>query len=178
MKEAFQKHPNIIVVQNYSEFIQNSIVRFYDEYFIEKLKSEVLADISRDSIISFWKNINENHVLLIEVDTEKYAVEVDSGEIIAFEKVSTYSDTMKSLIDAGAFATTHSSIENLTPYLHFLSDNEILKILNAVRANEQINWIIGDEDVKQFVTTLYDRKKEIIPSDLANEIKLILEERA
>jgi hypothetical protein len=178
LKEAFQKHPNIIVVKSFDEFIQQGITQFYGEYFIEKLKSEVLADISKDNIIDYWKNINENHVLLIQTDTEKYAVEVDAGEIVAFEKVSTYSDTIKSLINARAFSTTHSSVENLMPYLHFLSDNEILKILNAVRTNEQINWIIGDEDVKQFITTLYDSKKEIMPSDLSTDIKLRLEERA
>jgi len=176
LKEAFEKRPNIIVIDSYNGFIQNSITRFYDDYFIEKLQTEIHADISKEHIVDYWVNINENRVLLIEVDGEKYAVEVDSGEIVAFEKVAAYSEAVNRLINAGAFATTHSAIEALNPYIHFLSDDEILKILDAVNTNEQIHWVIGDEDVKQFVSTLYDRKKEILPTELAENIKNRLEE--
>lgn len=175
LKEAFQKHPNIIVVDSYDGFIKNSITRFYDDYFIEKLQSEIHADISKEHIIEYWININENRVLLIEVDSEKYAVEVDAGEIVAFEKVSSYLATINSLINAGAFETTHAAIEKLTPYIHFLSDDEIVTILEAARTNEQIYWIISDDDVKQFISTLYESKKEMLSSDLAAEIKRRLE---
>ena len=176
LKEAFQKHPNIIVIDSYDGFIQNSITRFYDDYFIEKLQSEVHADISKEHIVDYWINTNENRVLLIEVDGEKYAVEVDSGEIVTFEKVAAYSEAIDRLINAGAFAITHSAIEALNPYIHFLSDDEILKILDAVNTNNQIYLIIDDEDVKQFVSRLYDKKKEILPPELAANIKNRLEE--
>ena len=175
LKEAFQKHLNIIVVKDYDEFIQYSITQVYDDYFIEKLKAEVHADISKETIIDYWFNIDENRVLLIDVDSEKYAVEADMGEIVGFEKVATYSDTIKSFINAGSFATTHSSIEELTPYLNFLSHDEIIKILNAACSNEQILWIIGDDDVKQFITTLYDSKKMILPPELEAALKENLE---
>ncbi|WP_456391208.1 PIN domain-containing protein [Hydrogenimonas sp.] len=176
LKEAFEKHPNIIVIESYDDFIQNSITRFYDDYFIEKLQSEVHADISKEHIVNFWININENRVLLVEVDGEKYAVEVDSGEIVAFEKVAAYSDAINKFIHSGAFATTHAAIEALNPYIHFISDGQILKILEAVDTNNQIYLIIGDEDVKQFVSTLYDGKKELLPTELAANIKKRLEE--
>ncbi len=176
LKEAFGKHPNIIVIDSYDGFIQNSITRFYDDYFIEKLQSEVHPDISKEHIVDYWININENRVLLVEVEGEKYAVEVDSGEIVAFEKVAAYSEAIDDLINSGAFAATHSAIEALNPYIHFLSDDEILKILAAANSNNQISLIIGNEDVKQFVSTLYDRKRELLPTEIAASIKNRLEE--
>lgn len=177
LKEALQKHPNIIVVESFDEFVRNSITRFYDDYFVEKLKSDVHADITKDHITDYWININENQVLLIEFDNEKYVVEVDSGEIIAFETVSTFANSIKNLIDSCSFATTHSAIENLTPYLPYLSDDEILKIFNASLDNSQIRMIITDDDVKQFISTIYESKKDILPSDIADSIKYRLEEQ-
>lgn len=171
LKEAFQKHPNIIVIDSYDSFIQNSITRFYDDYFIEKLQSEVHADISKDHIIDYWININENQVLLVEVADEQYVVEVDAGEIVAFEKVDAYSKTINALINSMSFANTHSTIEELNSYLHFLSDDEIIKILEAAIDNGQIYCIIGDGDVKQFISMLYDKKKRILPPELATNIQ-------
>ncbi|MCK5679593.1 DUF4935 domain-containing protein [bacterium] len=176
LKEAFKKHPNIIVIESFDEFIQNSITVFYDDYFIEKLKTEIHCDISKESIIDYWVNINDNRVLLIEIEDKKTAVEVDAGEIVAFEKIDTYSKSIKSLIDTGSFATTHSVIEKLNPYLHFLSDDEILKIFNACLDNGQIWMIMTDEDVKQFISTLYHSKKGILPTELRAKMQLRLEE--
>ena len=176
LKEAFEKHPNIIVIGSYDDFIQNSITRFCDDYFIEKLQSEVHPDINKEHIVDYWINTNENKVLLVEVDGEKYVVEVDSGEIVAFEKVAVYSGVIDNFINAGAFAATHAAIEVLNPYIHFFSDDEILEILEAADTNNQIYLIIGDEDVKQFVSILYDRKKELLPAELAASIKKRLEE--
>lgn len=175
LKEAFEKHPNVIAIGSFDEFIQNSITTFYDDYFIEKLKSEIHGDISKESIVDYWININDNRILLIEIEDEKTAVEVDAGEIVAFEKVDAYSKTIKSLIDTGSFAITHFVIEKLNPYLHFLSDNEILKIFNASLENDQIRIIITDGDVKQFISTLYHRKKGILPAELRVKLKRRLE---
>ncbi len=172
LKQAFKKHPNIIVIESFDEFIQNSITVFYGEYFVEKLKTEIHSNIIKESIIDFWFNINENRALLIEIEGERHVVEVDSGEIVA-----TYSKAIDTLINSGAFATTHSAIESLNPYIQFLSDDEILKILEAANTNEQIQWIISDEDVKQFISTLYDKKKGILPTELEAAIKNRLEEQ-
>jgi len=175
LQEAFQKHPNIIVIDSYDSFIQNSITRFYDDYFIEKLQSEVHADISKDHIVDYWFNTNENRVLLIEVDDEKHVVEVDSGEIVAFEKVAAYSEAIEQLINAEAFATTHSAIEALSPYINFLSDDEILKIFQACIDNSQIRLIMTDDDVKQFVSRMYEKKRGLLSPEQVVDIKKRLE---
>jgi len=176
LQEAFKKHPNIIVIDSYDGFLKNSITRFYDDYFIEKLQSEIHADIRKEHIVDYWLNTNENRVLRIEIDGEKYALEVDAGEIVAYEKVATYSEAINTLRNTSAFATTHSAIEALNPYIHFLSDDEVIKILEAVDTNNQIYLIIGDDDVKQFISTLYNKKKSLLPAELAASIKNRLED--
>jgi len=175
LKEAFKKHPNVIVIESFDGFIKNSITTLYDDYFIEKLKTEIHDDISKESIVDYWVNINDNRVLLIEIEGEKTVVEVDAGEIVAFEKIDTYSKSIKSFIDTGSFATTHSVIEKLNSYLHFLSDDEILKIFNASLENDQIRMIITDGDVKHFISTLYHSKKGILPAELRVKLKHRLE---
>jgi rRNA-processing protein FCF1 len=52
LKEAFKKHPNIIVIESFEEFIQNSITVFYDDYFINKLKTEIHEDISKRTLLT------------------------------------------------------------------------------------------------------------------------------
>jgi rRNA-processing protein FCF1 len=174
LKEAFEKHPNIIVVQGYADFIENSSVIFYDDYFIGKLKAEVHSAIGKESIINYWVNINENQVLLVRTDDGNYVVEIDSGEIVATDHVDAYAEAINNLINSGSFASTHSAIGLLHPYIHFLSDDEITRILEATSTNEQIYWIINDEDVKQFIGTLYESKKGILSSEIETMIEELL----
>ncbi len=47
------------------------------------------------------------------------------------------------------FATTHNAIERLMR-LDDYSREEVLRLINAYQTNNQINWILGDDDVKQF----------------------------
>lgn len=171
LKEALEDHPSIIVVRGYDDFIRNSITEYFDDYFIEKLKIEIHADIDKESIIDYWVNINENRVLLIEVENEKTAVEVDLGEIIDYRKVGDYSTAINNLINSSSFADTHFEIDALNPYLHFLSDDQIVSILEATIDNGQIGSIISDDDVKQFISTLYEKKKGVLVPELEAAIK-------
>jgi len=170
LKQAFEKHPNIVVIKDYSEFVQNSITQLYDDYFIDKLKEEFSnTSISAENITDYWININENKVLLLAIDDGKYAIEVDSGEIIGSVNKSKYN--VNDLINSRSFETTHHTIEEFTPFINYFSDDEILKILNASFSNEQIKWIIKDDDVKEFISMLYKAKNELIENDVADFLK-------
>ncbi|MBL4625890.1 MAG: DUF4935 domain-containing protein [Flavobacteriales bacterium] len=171
LKEALEKHPSIIVVKDYDDFIHNSVTEYFDDYFIEKLKTDIHADIDKESIVDYWVNINENRVLLIETEGEKTVVEVDSGEIIDYRKAGDYSTAIINLINTSSFADTHFEIDALSPYLHFLSDDEIISILEATIDNGQIGSIISDDDVKQFISTLYEKKKGMLAPELEAAIK-------
>lgn len=167
LKQAFEKHPNVIVVKDYNEFVQNSITQVYDDYFIGKLKEEFQNEsISPKNIMDYWINVNENKVILLDINEENYVVEVDSGEIIDYAKRSDFS--VDELVNSGNFAMTHTAVANLNKYINYLSDDEIINILEATITNSQI---INDEDVKEFIGTLYKAKSELVENDVADFLK-------
>ncbi len=173
LKEALEGHPSIIVVKDYDDFIHNSVTEYFDDYFIEKLKIDIHihTDIDKESIVDYWVNINENRVLLIEIKGKKTVVEVDSGEIVTHGEFGAYSAAINNLINSSSFADTHFEIDALNPYLHFLSDDQIVSILEATIDNGQIGSIISDDDVKQFISTLYEKKKGMLAPELEAAIK-------
>jgi len=170
LKTAFEKHPNIIVIKDYNEFVQNSITQLHDDYFIDTLKEEFPdISISAKNITDYWININGNKVLLLNISNKEYVIEVDSGEIIDFVNKNEYN--IDEFISSGNFEKTHSTIEQLIPYVNYFSDEEIFEILEASFLNEQIKWIIKDKDVKEFIGTLYKAKSELVENDVADFFK-------
>lgn len=176
-KEALERHPNIKVIKDFEEFRKESVSFFYDEYFLEKLKESVSPDITKENINDFWLSINGNQILRISVAEENFRVEVENRDIISIinelDPVMEFDahDPLTSLIKSTNFQTTHSAIVILSKYKNYLSDKEILQILEATISNNQINWILTDEDVKQFIGDLFESKKET----LENEMRKILE---
>jgi rRNA-processing protein FCF1 len=174
LKKAFNKHHNIIVVEGYEEFKEQSISQFFDDYFIEKVNEEIIeVDITKEHIVEFWNNINEKKIVLIKIEDTEYVIEVESNEIISTSSPELYKTNIEYLINARSFATTHSAIKELTPFIKYFSDEDILNILNASFSNEQIKWIIKDEDVKEFIGTLYKAKSELVKDDVAEFLKEI-----
>jgi len=172
LKEALNNHYNIIVVETYEEFKKQSISQFFDDYFIEKVNTELVeVDIKKEHIIEYWHNIDDNQNVLIKVEDEEYIVEVDSGEIVSSSKPELYKSNIEQLVLSGNFETTHSTIEQLLPFINYFSDEDILKIFNASFSNERIKWIIEDEDVKEFIGTLYKAKSELVENDVAKFLK-------
>lgn len=78
------------------------------------------------------------------------------------------------------FATTHNAIKKLASHDDFSRD-EILRLVSAYISNEQIHWILGDEDVHSFAMKLVslayavDLIEEVQPLELMLS-KLELEE--
>lgn len=163
--EAFKNNPNVFVVKDYNEFKQHSISQFFDDYFIEKVNEELGITITKENIKEYWYNIIDNKVVLIEFEGEEYVIETDSGEIINSCTRSEYVDEIENLINTGSFRTTHRIIKVVSEFVAFFSNEEILKILEAAGTNSEIRWIITDIDVKQFIGTLYESKKELITDD-------------
>ncbi|MEA1973032.1 MAG: PIN domain-containing protein [Candidatus Cloacimonadota bacterium] len=172
LKEALNNHHNIIVVETYEEFKQQSISQFFDDYFIEKVNAEIVeVEIKKEHIIEYWHNIDDNQNVLIQVEGEEYIIEVDSGEIVSSSKPVLYNSNIEQLVLSGSFETTRSTIEQLLPFVNYFSDEDILKIFNASFSNEQIKWVIDDEDVKEFIGILYKAKGELVANEVAEFLK-------
>lgn len=164
-KEALANHPNIIIIDSYDDFKKYGISQFYDSYFIENINAVLGITITKDNIKEYWFNINDNIALLIEFEGQEYVIETDSGEIINSCTRSEYVDEIENLINTGSFRTTHRIIKVVSEFVDFFSNEEILKILEAAGTNSEIRWIITDIDVKQFIGTLYESKKDLITDD-------------
>ncbi|QXP58368.1 PIN domain-containing protein [Olleya sp. HaHaR_3_96] len=164
LKEAFDSEPNIIVVKSYEEFKQKSISQFFGDYFIEKLNEFLGFTVVKENIIRFWININDNQVIIINVDDDIYAIEVDSGEIIGSALIDEYVPIINKLISSPNFGITHDSIAYLNDYISFFEEDQINAILDASYNNDQIRWIIDDDGTKQFIGFLYENT-EVITND-------------
>lgn len=80
------------------------------------------------------------------------------------------------LADSGSFAITHSIIAKFNQYTDFTND-QLNQIITACLSNNQVYWIIKDEDVNQFICHLIEGKEENIDNtnlkllqDLLSEI--------
>ncbi|PWU08791.1 MAG: hypothetical protein C5B47_04170 [Verrucomicrobia bacterium] len=57
---------------------------------------------------------------------------------------------INALAFSGSFASTHTAIGELQPYVEYLEPNEYLEIAQAALNNNQIFWIGSDSDVAEF----------------------------
>lgn len=76
------------------------------------------------------------------------------------------------------FATTHSMVTKLSKFDDFTKD-EINQLLDGYYSNSQINWILGDSDIREFAMKLVqhaydaDLEKEAFPlEEMLNELEL------
>jgi len=164
-KTAFEGHHNIIPIESYNEFKQHSVSQFRSDYFIGKVNAQLDLTITKENIIEYWHNIYDNQNVLVSFGDVEYVLETDSKEIVGSVKKDEFEGLIPLLVNSGSFPTTHSAIEELTPFINYLSNEEIIAILNASCTNQQIQWIIDDDDVKQFIGTLYEATKELIEDE-------------
>lgn len=168
-KEALQGHPNISVIKDFEEFRKESISSFYDEYFIAKFIEVFHVSISEKNIVEFWFNINGNRVVLIEVGDDAFVVEIDSGEIVSYGNKNDYDVNI--LINSRSYSQTHEAVIKLSGFKNFFSDDEIINIMQAAIENHQI---IPDEDVQQFISDIFENKKDILDSEIKEQIENFL----
>lgn len=67
---------------------------------------------------------------------------------------------VQQLVGSRAFATTHSAVTKLSRFENF-SQSQVSEIVDAALTNNQVNWILGDDDVFEFITkfaTMYKNK--------------------
>ncbi len=174
LKEAFVEEKRVRVVSNFEEFQHYRTSYFKEEYFIKKLREEVDGDIKSEHIHDVWMNINSNWVILIDTGVAVYHVEIDfsTREIMGFTSED-FSQAVQELCISGNFRTTHAAVETLEEFKQYLSDIDISRLMAAANVNDQIYWLAGDDDVKEFFLLLYKEKAHI----LLDDVREIFEER-
>ena len=168
---AFKNNPNVIVIETFDQFMDKRLTRQFDDYFIEKLKAEIDISIVRKSIIDFWISINDNEVLLINIENDDILVEVDSQEIVSFDKVDSLRNTINALILSNHYSDTLGAIRTLTPYSKYLSTEDAINILQALVENAQISGTVGAGDYTiNFMGDLYSKVHLILPEEIKSKI--------
>jgi rRNA-processing protein FCF1 len=160
-KKAFTHLPNVFAIESYEEFLNHRVSQFQGDYFLQKLEENLGFKVDVNHVKDFWINGDYNEVVLIENNGDKYVVEVDEQEIVNVAKVDDYKPIIQTLINSGNFGTTHDSIEKLEKFIPFFNEKEVHQILEASYTNDQIRWIIQDEDVLLFIGLLQSYEMKI-----------------
>jgi len=85
--------------------------------------------------------------------------------------------SINNLANSPNFASTHAAIEDLKRYGSDFSKSQINKIIYAVLFNNQVRWIIGDRDVKEFIDLLLQDKENEIDPEMLDDIRELLESK-
>lgn len=76
---------------------------------------------------------------------------------------------VQQLVGSRAFATTHSAVAKLSGFENF-SQSQVCEIVDAALTNNQVNWILGDNDVFEFMTKLATEYKNKIDEEAYQQL--------
>ena len=65
LKEALEKHDNIIVIKDFNEYAKHRIAQFQDDYFLGKVDEELGLEFKKNEVLDYWININKNQQFII-----------------------------------------------------------------------------------------------------------------
>ena len=154
LKDAFEGHDSISVINSLELYHQKSSRFLMDDYFYGLLSDELNSPIDESNISGTWKNKDDNWVVKISIAESVFLVEVDSREIVSKIQEAELESKISDLVYSGGFSTTHSAVSELQPLIPFLSSEDIQRINTAVEDNNQIRWIADDDDVEEFLEEL------------------------
>ena len=154
LKDAFEGHDSISVINSLELYHQKSSRFLMDGYFYGLLSDELNSPVDESSISATWKNKDDNWVVKISIAESVFLVQVDSREIVSKIQEADKESKILDLVDSGGFSATHSAVSELQPLIPFLSSEDIQRINTAVEDNNQIRWIADDDDVEEFLDEL------------------------
>lgn len=140
-------------------------------------ESPVVAGMPSTYILDEWKSRGKGDLVLYKSLTEFFKSEFPDIQLAdEIEKAS----AIEKLCGSKNFATTHAMIAKLSKYEDFTKE-ETDKLLDGFLTNQQVSWILGDEDVKEFAMKLvqfaYDLElnDEAFPlEEMLNDLELDL----
>lgn len=80
---------------------------------------------------------------------------------------------IRALVNSGTFASTHSAISKLQKYAEF-NKSQANELVQICFTNDQVGWILSDQDVNDFYKVLLNNHGEILEEDLKNKLIEIL----
>jgi hypothetical protein len=152
------------LIISHAEDLKDRSRIYYEEH---DLFNRYIDEISEESITIANVIISPSKALFTDEEAYKEAfLDFEDRRIKVIQK----------LVDSGNFATTHLAIAELEEFRNCLSDEESLQILEATISNNQINWILTDNDVRQFISDLFEVKKETLEKESRESLDNILKD--
>lgn len=178
--EKTEEHKqNKRVINKWIEFQEEKKIKLKLHYINEKFekdKEEVSKDIQSNKILyndnnefnQWFDNNDDEKVIIWELEFYKsdvlYNTDYESYKIALNEWKTEKKWKIKNFLNSWNFKNTHNAVEELNSYIWYFTEDEIKEILLWFTKNSQI---ISDEDVKNFISEIYDKenikldKKEI-----------------
>ena len=91
--------------------------------------------------------------------------------ISSFEEID---KKIRLLANSGNFATTHASIADLNSVTSFTA-RQVVELIDILEANNQVGWILHDDDVHHFYRKLSESSKEKLSSAKFDLLQNLLE---
>ena len=82
---------------------------------------------------------------------------------------------VQQLVGSRAFVTTHSAIAKLGGFENF-SQSQVSEIVDSALTNNQVSWILGDQDVFEFMTKFAAEYKDKIEEEAYEQLMQSLKE--
>ena len=150
LKEAFDVHPSVAVVNNVESYHRKSSRFLMDEYFFGVLSGELKAEVSAEDIGNTWRNNADNWIIEVVKEGKTYLVEIESREVVSDAEEDDLDGKVSALTSSGSFTSTHTAVDDLKDLVSFLSPQHIESINQAAEDNSQVYWVLSDDDVKKF----------------------------
>ncbi len=154
------------------ELLLSAVSPNTDLHIISKDKnysSPVDSDQPKAFLVEEWKEKCDGSLFLYEQIGQFFSANFpDQDFSLEIEK----QEAISKLIHSGNFATTHSAITLLGPYVSFLTQEQAEEVVQGALSNSQVAWIISDADVEEFFKKMYEEHGE----SLSGKLRVRLEE--
>lgn len=79
-------------------------------------------------------------------------------------------EAIENLKDSNSFTTTHLAIAKLSNFIGYFDADDATKLFEAALENDQVGWIISDDDVDDFYVKLANEFLTAIEPELASKV--------
>ena len=143
------------------------------DHFIEQCSNETRVIICTDDkrMAEYFKDRNNitveddlKNVIKLNnrpKDEEKFEITTDTSDVDTKNAANAdVNNLIEALANSLSFAETHSIISKLSSSPHVTTDQQELRILSVALENQQVEWILKDDDVSDYIKPIFLRHKD------------------
>jgi hypothetical protein len=135
------------------------------DYFSKLFKDRLNAFLADE-----WARMKMSHLFLYKSVSSFLCEHFPSAKLASeLEKECAILD----LAASSNFAATHSAVARLERYAEF-TKTQIDEVLRAAVSNNQVAWIISDEDVSKLIYRILERYDKIADSELVAQVRELM----